>query len=122
MRTLKWVTILWSLTMFSSTCGAQEVRDLHAQAKPNVGGYLRDPYSGIMNKDKVNCCNGQDCRMILGEGDFVIKREGGYILRATGEFIPELSVAPSPDANWHICRKSDLKKTVRCLMIPPGGV
>ncbi len=135
---LEWRIAIAALTMFLfgllfgwsiRNAVGQEVIDLHDHrvAAPIFKQYppptsKADPYSGILNKDKVNCCNGQDCRMMLGEHDFVIKMEGGYILKATGEFIPELKVAPSPDENWHICRKSDTKKTVRCLMIPPGGV
>lgn len=93
-----------------------------------VGGYPThpppsqyDPYIGIRNKDGVNCCNGQDCHLAVPDEMFDIRPEGGYIIRSTGEQITEGQVANSPDGNWHICRRFDLERTVRCLMVPVGG-
>lgn len=114
---------------------AQDVIDLHEYRTRAEGPAKPDPYRGIFSKAGVNCCNGRDCKRVLDEADFIVKVQGGYILKATGEAITEGSVGNSPDAHWHICRyppnagpndrhsgKSEFEPGgVRCLLIPPGG-
>lgn len=81
-----------------------------------------DNYAGIVNREGDSCCNGQDCHAAFAENEFIIKMSGGYVLKKSGEFIPEKLVADSPDANWHICRKTFVAgQPVRCLMVPAGG-
>lgn len=80
-----------------------------------------DQYNGILNFDKVNCCNGQDCKKAYDQNDF-IPIKNGYRLRSTGEVVMIPTTGFSPDAFWHICRRTDKEKTIRCLLIPPGGM
>lgn len=90
-----------------------------------------DNYSGIHNREGTPCCNGEDCRRIVHEDEVRILPEGGYVVKATGELVPEAHVADSPNGEWHICRVGVVKDNgtkdfnagaVRCLMIPPGGM
>ena len=78
-------------------------------------------YTGIFNKAGVNCCNGRDCHAAVDEHALIFKKEGGYIIRNSGEFVPETSVGISPNADYHICRYSDAPNKVRCLLVPNGG-
>lgn len=94
-----------------------------------------EDYSGIKNKDGDSCCNKRDCHRAFEETDFIVKVEGGYVLKSTGEFIPEKLTAISPNQFWHICRNYrsarfgengtnlilDERGKVRCLMIPGPG-
>jgi hypothetical protein len=79
-----------------------------------------DPYTGIFNFNGVNCCTGHDCLQAADPSDFE-PISNGYKVRSTGEVVPMSTTGFSPDANWHICRKSDSKKTIRCLLVPAGG-
>lgn len=79
-----------------------------------------DPYTGIFNFNGVNCCTGHDCLQAVDPKDFE-PISNGYKVRSTGEVVPMSTTGFSPDANWHICRKSDSKKTIRCLLVPSGG-
>ena len=105
---------------------AQQLSTLHPDSSHPDG--MPDPYNGIYNKAGIDCCHGRDCRRVLNELDFVIKMEGGYILKETGEFIAEFQVGNSPDEHWHICRgkgyepKTNHYDRIRCLLIPPGGI
>lgn len=78
-------------------------------------------YTGIFNFAGINCCTGQDCQRAWQQDDFMPVKNG-YRIKSTGEFVPIPATGFSPDQFWHICRKSDSKKTVRCLLVPPGGV
>ncbi|HEX2430369.1 MAG TPA: hypothetical protein VHK03_06340 [Aestuariivirgaceae bacterium] len=75
---------------------------------------------GIFNFNGVNCCTGHDCLQAADPSDFE-PISNGYKVRSTGEVVPMSTTGFSPDANWHICRKSDSKKTIRCLLVPAGG-
>jgi hypothetical protein len=79
-----------------------------------------DPYTGIFNFNGVNCCTGHDCLQAADPSDFE-PISNGYKVRSTGEVVPMSTTGFSPDANWHVCRKSDSKKTIRCLLVPAGG-
>jgi hypothetical protein len=107
------------------------VAQMHQHPPP--GAY--DPYVGIKNKEGKSCCNGQDCRQALPEELFDILRGGGYRVRSgsdipPGTLIDEGKVANSPDGNWHICMTGSWDGTkwnprggtVRCIMLPNGGV
>jgi hypothetical protein len=109
------------LILLAGTAQAQEVIDLHQHTdRMQVETYQRDPYSGIFNWAGVNCCNGEDCRKIVDPND-IEPIAGGYRVRPTGEIVDKMTTAISPDNAWHICRKSDAKRTIRCLLVPPGG-
>jgi hypothetical protein len=118
MRLTVFVGIL-GLVVNSWPAAAQETIDLHRHGM-HVKGYQQDPYSGIFNWAGVNCCNGQDCRKIVDPKD-VQPITGGYRIRPTGETVNEQTTGVSPDNGWHICRTTDYKKTIRCLLVPPGG-
>jgi hypothetical protein len=123
-----WRSILavGAITFTAGPALAQQLGALYPDLSHPDG--MPDPYSGIHNKAGIDCCNGHDCRRVLDELDFVIKMEGGYILKETGEFIAEFQVGNSPDKHWHICRgisyelKTNRHDKIRCLLIPPGGV
>jgi hypothetical protein len=87
-------------------------------APASVGAH--DPYTGIFNFSGVNCCTGHDCLQAADPNDFE-PVTNGYKVRSTGEVVPMSTTGFSPDANWHVCRKSDVKKTIRCLLVPAGG-
>ena len=95
-----------------------------------TGAMAHENYDGIRNREGTACCNGQDCHRIVKEETIRILSDGGYVVKATGEFINESHVADSPNAEWHICRAgaqtaggwSFNAGPVRCLMIPPGGM
>lgn len=109
------------LILLAGTAQAQEVIDLHQHTNwMRVETYQRDPYSGIFNWAGVNCCNGEDCRKIVDPND-IEPISGGYRIRPTGEIVDKETTGISPDNAWHICRKSDTKRTIRCLLVPPGG-
>lgn len=80
-----------------------------------------DHYAGIKNFDNVVCCNGTDCQKAYDQDDFIPVRNG-YQLRSTGEVVFIPTTGFSPDSFWHICRRNDIGKTIRCLLIPPGGM
>lgn len=103
----------------------------HLRAEPIHIEGPPDPFTGIYNKEKLNCCAGHDCHQGFTEERFLIKRAGGYIFRPTDERIDEGQVGFSPDANYHICRfdsagGNSTRKwkagDIRCLLIPGGGV
>jgi len=98
----------------------QQVIDLHQTDNVLLNQYQRDPYRGIFNWAGVNCCNGQDCKKIVDPKD-IEPIQGGYRVRPTGEIVDEKYTGISPDNGWHICRRSDLNRTIRCLLVPPNG-
>jgi hypothetical protein len=98
-----------------------EVIDLHQTDNTLVNQYQHDPYRGIFNWAGVHCCNGEDCRKIVDPKD-IEPIQGGYRVRSTGEIVDKKYTGISPDNGWHICRRSDLNRTIRCLLVPPSGV
>jgi hypothetical protein len=116
---IRLVVILGMVLVNSWPAFAQEVIDLHNYGT-HVKGYQQDPYSGIFNWAGVNCCNGQDCRKIVDPND-IQPVTGGYRIRPTGETVNEQTTGISPDNGWHICRTTDSKRAIRCLLVPPGG-
>lgn len=92
---------------------AQSYIDKHTAGKP-------DPYTGIFNFAGINCCTGHDCLQAVDPKDFEPISEG-YRLRSTGEIVKMPTTGFSPDNNWHVCRKSNKEKTIRCLLVPAGG-
>lgn len=93
-------------------------RLLLAVAVTPTAALAHDPYSSIFNFAGVNCCTGDDCRKAHDPSDFLPIR-GGYRLKSTGETVPMPLTGFSPDDAWHVCRKSD--RSIRCLLVPPGG-
>src|SRR5262245_53279396 len=91
-----------------------------ALASAGSSAHSHDPYTGIFNFSGVNCCSGHDCLQALDPQDFE-PMPNGYKVRSTGEVVPMSTMGFSPDANWHICRKSDARRTIRCLLVPAGG-
>jgi hypothetical protein len=79
-----------------------------------------DPYTGIFNFAGVNCCTGDDCLRAADPRD-ILPISGGYQIKSTGEIVPMSTTGISPDAEFHICRRHD-DHSVRCLLVPPGGV
>ncbi len=84
-------------------------------------GRAHDIYTGIFNFQGVNCCGGHDCVRAVDPKDFE-PLTNGYRVKSTGEFVPMHTTGFSPDANWHICRRPDASRSIRCLLVPPGGV
>lgn len=89
-----------------------------------------DIYTGISNLEGLSCCAGADCHYAFQSKAFVMRTDGGYILKQTKERIDEGQIGFSPDQNFHICRfdsaggnsvRTWKAGDVRCLLVPPGG-
>lgn len=65
------------------------------------------------------CCSGLDCRQV--DEKAVLEHDGGYTIRATGEFIHSTDhrIKPSPDGLYHWCSVggADDSGTI-CLFVP----
>lgn len=74
------------------------------------------------------CCDDQDCRPAApGE---VVERDGGYLIRATGEHFPYKAARVSQDSDFHVCQfttssgafsQSVPVVKTRCLYVPLPG-
>jgi len=84
------------------------------------GASGHDIYTGVRNFNGVLCCDGQDCKVAWKGVDFT-PVAGGYEINQTKEVIEPGRTGISPDAFFHICRRDDLPKTVRCLLVPDSG-
>lgn len=80
----------------------------------------KDPYDGLYNWDGELCCSNNDCQQARHPEDFK-PVAGGILIKPTGEVAPPGKQGISPDGQWHICRWP-IGTTLRCVLIPNGGV
>lgn len=63
------------------------------------------------------CCSGQDCYEISPDELEVV--EGGYFVKATGEYYPREGVPESPDGKFHRCSAGGKRQaSTLCLFAP----
>ena len=65
------------------------------------------------------CCSGQDCAPIATPE--VAVGNGGYTIKATGEFVAHKDTRISQDDQYHICRVGGVGR-ILCFFYPIGGV
>lgn len=64
-----------------------------------------------------HCCSGQDCYPIDQEDLEPV--DGGYFVKATGEFYPRKAVQESPDGKFHRCSIGGRREArTLCLFAP----
>lgn len=64
------------------------------------------------------CCSDRDCYPL--PNGYVAEQPGGYLLKATGEFIPASEAANGRDEDFHICRNPAGKRL--CFFKPDRGM
>lgn len=74
--------------------------------------------NGYKNKEGVHCCGEGDCQS-LKEGE-VARVAGGYLIKATKEFVPSDEAQVGEDSFYWRCRRFDGSR--RCFFTPTGGV
>ncbi len=63
------------------------------------------------------CCSGQDCYEI--SADELVMVDGGYFVKATGEFYPRAGLQESPDGKFHRCSVGGRREALTlCLFAP----